>query len=95
MIVIKRVGVLQLAKIMGLIYLLMSAIFCLPVGVIVILMGVVQGEHRIMGGVIGGIGILFLPVLHGVGGFIGGAIMAVIYNGVASVAGGIELELEQ
>ncbi len=92
MITIKRVGVLQLAKILGVLYLLMSAIFCLPAGVFMMLIGGFQGQEQ---GFIGGIGMFFLPVLYGVGGFIGGAISAALYNVVAGLVGGIELELQQ
>ena len=92
MIVIKRVGVLQLAKILGVLYLLLTAIFCLPAGVFMMLIGGFQGQEQ---GFIGGIGMFLLPVLYGVGGFIGGAITAALYNVVASLVGGIELELQQ
>jgi len=95
MIVIKSIGVLQMAKILGVLYFLMTAIFCIPMGVFVMLMGGLQGEEGIMGGAIGGIGMFFLPVLYGVGGFIGGAISAALYNVVAGLVGGIELELQQ
>lgn len=38
--------------------------------------------------------IIVLPILYGILGFIGGVIIAALYNVVASVAGGIELDLE-
>lgn len=38
--------------------------------------------------------IIFLPIMYGIMGFIGGAIMAFVYNVVAGIAGGVELELE-
>jgi hypothetical protein len=42
-----------------------------------------------------GAAIVVLPVLYGALGFIGGVISAALYNVIASVAGGIELELDQ
>lgn len=95
MVVVKRFGVLQMAKIMGVLYFLMSAIFFIPAGLFMLLMGGLQGQEGLMGGAIGGIGMFFLPVFYGVGGFIGGAILAAFYNLVAGFVGGIEVEVEQ
>lgn len=95
MVVVKRFGVLQMAKIMGVLYFLMSAIFFIPAGLFMLLMGGLQGQEGLMGGAIGGIGMFFLPVFYGVGGFIGGALLAAIYNVVAGFVGGIEVEVEQ
>ena len=41
----------------------------------------------------GGAAIIVLPLVYGIGGLIGGAFMAVVYNFVASAAGGIEMDL--
>jgi len=95
MVVFRRFGVLQMAKVLGVVYFLMTAIFCIPAGFFLMLMGGLQGQEGLMGGAIGGIGMFFLPVLYGVGGFIGGAILAAIYNVVAGLVGGIEVELQQ
>lgn len=95
MVVFKRFGVLQMAKVLGVIYFLMTAVFCIPFGLIVMLMGGIQGQEGAVGGAIGGIGMLFLPVLYGAVGFIGGAIFAALYNVVAGFVGGIEVEIEQ
>ena len=46
-----------------------------------------------MGGMMFGFGIL-MPVIYGVFGFVGGIIMAVIYNLIARWIGGIEVEVE-
>jgi len=38
--------------------------------------------------------LIFLPIMYGVIGFIAGAIGAALYNLVAGVVGGIEIEVE-
>ena len=38
--------------------------------------------------------IIFMPIMYGIIGFISGALTAVIYNVVAGMVGGIELETE-
>ena len=38
--------------------------------------------------------VIFAPLLYGIGGFIGGAINAVIYNVIAEITGGIRLEFD-
>ncbi len=38
--------------------------------------------------------IIFMPAIYGIGGFIGGALAALLYNLVAKIAGGIELDVE-
>ncbi len=39
--------------------------------------------------------LLFLPVLYAAGGFVGGFIVAAIYNLIASRTGGLEFEVEE
>jgi hypothetical protein len=44
---------------------------------------------------IGGIGaLIFLPIMYGIFGFIAGVIGAFLYNVIAGVVGGIEIETE-
>ncbi len=93
--VIKRINVLKLAIFQG----ALMAAFGLIAGLFVLVFGSMLGK---MGGdqvgavgLIGGVGaVIFLPILYGIFGFIGGAIGAFIYNLVAGVVGGIEIEVE-
>lgn len=103
---IKRIGVLSLAKL----YAVVMALFGLVVGVIyggvLMLVGLVAGAAQQQGqgaapAWVGGAGIMvgllmivFMPVIYGLMGFIGGALAAWFYNLAAGVVGGIELELE-
>lgn len=59
----------------------------------------VSGMGSVMGGLVLGfgvglIGLVFITVLGGVLGFIGGAIVAIIYNFVLGATGGVEMDLD-
>lgn len=82
---VKKIGVLSLAKILGLLYAIMGlivgaflAIFA-PVG-----MGALY---------FGGAGVAIFPIFYGILGFIGGLITAFFYNLIASKVGGLEVEI--
>ncbi len=101
--VVRRVGVLSAGKILGALYLLLTLIFMIIVGVVLVfssLLGVAFGGQNfqasdVLGGLVGAvILIIFVPVFYGVVGFIGGLIAALLYNGIARMIGGIEIELE-
>jgi hypothetical protein len=83
---IKRFDPVQLGKILGCLYFLMSLLF-----VPIFLIAATAGKNS------AGIGMglaLFLPVIYGVGGFIGGIIAAWFYNICAKFVGGIKVEVE-
>lgn len=40
------------------------------------------------------VGLVLMIIIGGVGGFIGGAIMAIVYNLVLGATGGIEMDIE-
>lgn len=100
-VMIKRVGVLSLAKIqavvmaaigvfVGVIYALMMLTF----GAVMMSQAGNSGIGAMAGGVAGGLlMIVIIPVFYAVLGFITGAISAFIYNLAAGVIGGLELEL--
>ena len=92
--VLKSIGVASCAKLMGAMYaaigLILGAIFAL-----LALLGAGLGGDAGAAGMMFGVGaVVFLPIFYGVLGFIGGALMALVYNVVAGIAGGLELELE-
>ena len=96
---VRRVGVLSLAKISG----IAGAGLGLIIGVIYGLLFMVIGATALAGrnGPGAGFGIGFgllmmiiVPVMYSVMAFIFGAIYALIYNVAAGFVGGIELELE-
>jgi len=91
---IKSVGVLSVAKIMGLLYGCMGLLFA-PVFLLFGLLGSLVGQGRSpLAGVFGVVLAILMPVLYGVMGFIFAAIGALLYNLCAKLVGGFELELD-
>src|SRR5947209_6034673 len=101
--VIKRLGVLSIAKIYGLI----CAVFGLIIGVFyglifavfgAMLSGLGRSSSSGSGAVGAGVGFVFavilFPILYGIIGFIAGAIGAAIYNLAAGWMGGVEMDLD-
>jgi ABC-type xylose transport system permease subunit len=95
---IQRIGVISLAKIQGLLFLLFGLLFGLLYGVIVSIVGIVAaatGEKEALILVIAGVAcIIGFPLLYGGMGFVMGALMAWLYNLVARRFGGLEIDLE-
>ena len=94
---INRVGVFSVAKIFGALYAIFGLIFgamftCFS------LLGFLAALSSELGGqaivILFGVGaIIFMPILYGIIGFTAGAIAAFVYNVVAGMIGGIEIEL--
>ena len=99
--VIRRVGVLSVAKLMGVLYggigLLFGvlfALFCVIGGGAMLAGG---GDAAVGGGAMLGMGIgalIFAPVFYGLAGFLGGALTGWLYNLAAGWVGGIEIETQ-
>ena len=82
---IRRFGVLQTAKVIGALYALLGLVF---VPVILVISMVAPNKEGIGTGFA-----LTLPVIYGVLGFIFAALSCAIYNFVAGLVGGVEVEL--
>jgi hypothetical protein len=92
--IVKSVGVLSVAKIMGMIYGCMGLVFA-PFFLLVGLMGSTLGQHNSPLAGIFGVGFaVLMPVFYGGIGFISGLIGGLLYNLFARWVGGFELELE-
>jgi hypothetical protein len=99
-VVIRRVGVLSLGKVLGVLYallgLIVGALFA-----IVSLLGAAVGAadsqaSDAFAGLLFSVGsVIFLPIFYGILGFVFGLIGALLYNGIARLIGGIEIELEE
>lgn len=87
---IKSFGILQTAKVSGVMYLIVSAVFAIPFAVIGALGAVVSGKPE---------GLLMLllilaPLLYAVMGALFAALGCLVYNLVAARIGGVEVELQ-
>jgi hypothetical protein len=94
--ILKKVGVLSCAKMFGAVYAALGLVIGVCVAIFSLL-GSAFGATKQAGafGVIFGVGaVIFLPILYGVLGFLGGALCAFLYNVISDALGGIELELE-
>ena len=80
---VKKFGVLQTSKVIAVFYLIFSAVFCIPFGVISFIIGKP-----------GGIFIIFLPLLYAALGFVAIAGSCLFYNFIARKIGGIEVEIK-
>lgn len=92
--VVKRVGIISVAKVMAiisaLIGLIIGIIFALVVGVFGSISGMPMWIHGL-----GVAAIIVFPLMLAIGGFIHGAVIAFIYNLAARLIGGIDLEFQQ
>jgi len=92
--IVKSVGVLSVAKIMGLVQGCLGLIF-VPLFLLIGLLGTFAGQQKSPLAGLFSVGFaLFMPIFYAVFGFIAGAIGALLYNLFAKLVGGFELELE-
>jgi hypothetical protein len=94
--IIKRVGPVSCAKIAGTLY----AIIGIVVGGIFSLFAMIGGfasnapDIPGLGGIVGIAAIIIIPIMYGGVGFVGTLIAAWLYNVIAELVGGIEMEVQ-
>lgn len=94
--VIKRVGPVSCAKIVGTLYAILGLLF----GGVVSLVAVAGGfgsntsDAGAIGAIIGAGSIVVFPICYGAIGFVASLIGAWLYNFLAGMVGGIELEVQ-
>jgi hypothetical protein len=96
--ILRSVGVLSCGKVLGILY----AVIGLIAGLFMALWSMVgvavnaQGGNAMMPMMGFGVAlVIIMPILYGIMGFIGGIIFAGLYNLVAGMVGGLELEFER
>jgi hypothetical protein len=88
---VKKIGVLQTAKISAIIFFLISSIIVVPMMLIMVIIGGFSGETEIW---IKILPILLMPILYPIIGFLMTALWCWLYNVLAKRIGGIEIEFE-
>lgn len=100
---VRRLGVFSVAKMQGLLMFVIGLIFGIIYGLFFMIFGaaltaIAPRSEDQLGGlgtiVIGIVMMVAIPIMYGIFGFIGGAIGALIYNGAATIVGGVKLDLE-
>jgi hypothetical protein len=102
---VRRIGVLSLAKMQALLMFVIGLIIGVIYGLIFMIFGAAltamapHGQDAALGGgistiVIGVVMMVAIPIFYGVLGFIFGLIGGFVYNLAAGVVGGIKLDLE-
>jgi len=96
--VLKSVGVMSVAKVMGTLCALMGLIFGAIMALVAMssaAMSLPEGGEAPLPAAFFGVGaVIILPIMYGICGFIGGIIMAALYNLVAGLVGGLEFNFE-
>lgn len=96
--VLRRIGVLSLAKVLAVIYAGIGLVVGGMLSMFAVLGGIAGASRDAASGVVGlliGVGaIFFAPIFYGVMGFLGGLLTAALYNGASSLMGGLELDLD-
>jgi hypothetical protein len=91
--VIKQFGIVSVGKFFAVFGLVWGFLMGFVVSAGVSGMGSVMGSHAL--GFAGGLVALgFMTIIGGIFGFIGGAVVAFIYNLVLGASGGVEMEME-
>ncbi len=95
---IKSVRVLSLGKILGSIYAGLGLIFGVILAIVSLfgLGPVADGAgppQALLNILVGGGAVIALPLVYGLFGFLGGLVVGTIYNFVAGIVGGLEIEV--
>lgn len=97
--IVKKINPISAGKMMGALY----AIIGLIIGIIVALASLMgahlaptdsSGGSSIVGMMFGVGAIVFLPICYGILGFISGLIVPAIYNILAGIVGGVEVDVQ-
>jgi len=92
--VVKSVGIFSVGKVMCALYAIVGLIVGGVFSMVSLLGAAASGSHEGLPGAIFGAGaFIIIPLLYGATGLIGGIIIAALYNLIASMIGGVEVEI--
>ena len=100
---LKRIGVVSLAKVYGIISAIIGFVIGLCITIGALIFGAALSAAPLatdpslafLPVAIGLFSIILTPIMMGIAGFIMGAVTAILYNWVASWAGGVELDFHR
>lgn len=92
---LRQLDVMSVGKMLGIFYAILGLVGGAFMSLFAMI-GMAAGPNgNAVGGLIFGLGaVVIVPLMYGIGGFIGGIIAALLYNGCASIVGGIKFDLE-
>jgi hypothetical protein len=91
--VIHRVGPLSCAKVVGLLYAILGLVAGAIFSLVSALGGFAHGRPDAAGPLFGVAAVVVFPVLYGLMGFLMSLILVWLYNGLARLVGGVEIDL--
>lgn len=90
--VINRVGPLSCAKIVGLLYAILGLVIGAIISLLTATLGFVPGREP--GNPIFGLAsVVVFPIAYGMAGFLATLVAAWLYNGLAGLVGGVEIDV--
>jgi hypothetical protein len=97
--VIRKIGIGSVVKVSGVLYGLLGLLIGLCVALFAVVgLGAAAASNEDVPGWMGslfGIGaIVIFPIMYGVMGVIGGVLLAALYNLVAGITGGLEIDVQ-
>ena len=97
--IVKRVGVLSVAKVYGALSASMGLLFGLVLAAISVVAGAGGGfigddAPGLIGAMFGAGAVILMPIFYGCAGLVMGAIAAALYNMFAGIVGGVRIEVE-
>lgn len=90
---LKRIGIFSSFKVMGVLYAMVGLVAGALLSLLSLAGFAAGGRQGFVGMLFGAAAIIIMPILYGILGAISGAIGALIYNLVARITGGLEVEL--
>jgi hypothetical protein len=91
--VVNRIGPLSSAKVVGLLYTIVGLAMGALLSLVAAMTGLGQGGGSPTGPLFGIGAVVFLPITYGIMGFVMTLIMAALYNGLAKLVGGVEIDV--
>ena len=92
---VKKIEAKSVARMLGILYAVFGLVAGIFLFVLFVFIGVEDDLTQVEALIFGFGAPVALPVMYGIFGYIGGYIVAWIYNAIAAKFGGIKIELEQ